>query len=61
MAYSEASKRATVKYMKKLKRVPLDMQWEQYNRLKAYCDSLGKPVNTTIKEVLFEKIKEAGF
>lgn len=61
MAYSEASKRATIKYMKKLKRVPLDMQWEQYNRLKAYCDHIGKPVNTFIKEVLFEKIEEAGF
>lgn len=61
MAYTEASKRATIKYMKKLKRVPLDMKREQYDRLKAYCDSLGKPVNTTIKEILFEKIEEEGF
>lgn len=55
MPYTEASKRATLKYMKKLKRIPLDMQIPQYSRLKAYCDHKGKPVNTVIKEIIFEK------
>ena len=56
MPYTEASKRATLKYMKKLKRIPLDMQIPQYSRLKEYCDHKGKPVNTVIKEIIFEKI-----
>ena len=56
MPYTEASKRATLKYMKKLKRIPLDMQIPQYSRLKEYCEHKGNPVNTVIKEIIFEKI-----
>jgi hypothetical protein len=57
MAYSEAQKKATMKYMKeKLKRIPLDVRPDQYDAIKAYADSIGKPVNTVIKEIVFEKI-----
>lgn len=54
--YTEASKKATVKYMKKLKRIPLDVQPEQYEEIKKYADEKGKPVNTILKEIIFEKI-----
>ena len=56
MAYTEAGKKATIKYMKKLKRIPLDVQMEQYEEIKKYADAQGKPVNTMIKEIIFEKI-----
>ena len=55
MPYTEASKRATLKYMKKLKRIPLDMQIPQYSRLKAYCDHKGSDY-TVVGHYLFEKI-----
>ena len=42
--------------MKKLKRIPLDVQPEQYEAIKLYADSMGKPVNTILKEIIFEKI-----
>lgn len=54
--YTEASKKATIKYMKKLKRIPLDVQPEQYEEIKKYADKEGKPVNTILKEIIFEKI-----
>lgn len=54
--YNEASKRATLRYMKKLKRIPLDVQMDQYEAIKKYADKNGKPVNTILKEIIFEKI-----
>ena len=54
--YTEASKKATVKYMKKLKRIPVDVQMEQYNAIKKYANEKGKPVNTVLKEIIFEKV-----
>lgn len=54
--YTEASKKATIKYMKKLKRIPLDVQLEQYEEIKKYAVKEGKPVNTVLKEIIFEKI-----
>ena len=56
MSYTEAQKKATLKYMKKLKRIPLDVQPEQYEEIKNYADAQGKPVNTVLKEIIFEKI-----
>lgn len=58
MAYSEAQKRATIKYMKKLKRIPLDVKPEEYELIKQYAKKLGKPVNTALKELIFEKIRK---
>ena len=56
MSYTEAGKKATIKYMKKLKRIPLDVRQEQYEAIKTYADAKGKPVNTVLKEIIFEKI-----
>lgn len=39
MSYTESQKNASLKYAKeKLKRVPLDMKKEDYERYKTYCD-----------------------
>ena len=54
--YNDVARKAAVKYMKKLKRIPLDVQQEQYKIIKAYADSQGKPVNTVLKEIIFEKV-----
>lgn len=43
---------------KNIKRVPLDMQKKEYERLKAYCDQNGMKVNTFIKSLLKPYIKE---
>ena len=44
MPYNEAQKNATIKYMKKLKRIPLDVQPEQYEKIKEYADKEGKGI-----------------
>ena len=56
MPYNEAQKNATIKYMKKLKRIPLDVQPEQYEKIKEYADKEGKGVNTIIKEIVYVHI-----
>jgi len=57
MAYSEASKRASFKYKKEnIKRIPFDVQIEQYEQIKAYAEAQGKPVNTVLKEIIFREI-----
>lgn len=43
-----------------LKRVPLDMQLADYERLKAHCDSINKPVQTLIKELISKELEKAG-
>ena len=52
MAYNWKTARANEKYKKDIKRVPLDMQKEEYAKLKAYCVERGLPVNTFIKACL---------
>lgn len=60
MAYTEAGKRASEKYRKiNIKRIPLDMKIEEYNELKAYCDSIGETVNGFIKKIIKENINNA--
>ena len=41
--YNDSARKATV-------------QQEQYEKIKAYADSQGKPVNTVLKEIIFEKV-----
>ena len=57
--YTESRKNSHMKYaMKKLKRVPLDMQKDYYEEvLKPMADSLGEPVNTFIKKAIEERIE----
>ena len=55
---SEAQKKATAKYKEKnLKRIPLDVQKEKYEEIKAAADQAGKTVNGYIKEAIEEKMK----
>lgn len=57
MAYSEAVKNATIKYKKEhLKRIPLEVKLDQYEMIKAYAEKNNKPINTILKEIIFEKI-----
>lgn len=58
MAYTEASKKASIKYRKEhIKRVEILMQNEEYTELKQYADSKNKPVGTVIKDAIKKEIK----
>lgn len=53
MAYNYKTARANEKYKQKnIKRIPLDVQNAEYEKLKAYCVERGLPVNTFIKACL---------
>lgn len=57
MAYTEASYRANQKYRAaKIKRIPLDVQIEDYERIKAAADRAGLKVNTYIKEAIEQRM-----
>ena len=50
MAYNYKTARASEKYKREnIKRIPLDVQKTEYEKLKAYCVERGLPVNTFIK------------
>lgn len=56
--YTEAQKRASIKFAKeKLKRVPLDLKKEDYERLSAAAKSAGMSVNGFIRAAINEKIE----
>lgn len=56
--YTEAKKKAILKYAKKnLKRIPLDVQLAEYNRIKAAADAAGEPVNTYIKNAINARLE----
>ncbi|MCD8300175.1 MAG: hypothetical protein LUC41_03255 [Clostridiales bacterium] len=56
--YSEASMKAANKYKKNnLKRIPLEVSLEQYEQIKSYAG--GRPVNTVLKEIIFDEIEKA--
>jgi hypothetical protein len=58
MSYKENKKAYVIKYKKeKLKRIPLDVQKEKYDEIKAYCDAHHEPINTFIKRVIDEAMK----
>lgn len=57
--YSEKQNKATQKYAKKhLKRIPLDVQLEEFEHLKTIALENGYTVNGFIKESFREKIKK---
>lgn len=57
MAYTEAVKKAAIKYKKNnLKRIPLEVRLDQYEKIKEYANQQGKPVNTVLKEIIFKEI-----
>ena len=49
---SEAQKRAMQKYQKKLKRIPLDIKRDDYEKLKEFADAAGESVNGYIRRSL---------
>lgn len=49
MAVRETQKKYNAK---NIKRIPLDMQKEEYERLKKYCDDNNIKINTFIKSLL---------
>ena len=60
MAYNHKTARANEKYKKEhLKRVPLDMQKEEYAKMKAYCVERGLPVATFIKSCVRKEMETA--
>ncbi len=55
--YTESQKKASLKYAKEnLKRVPLDLKKEEYERLSAAAKSAGMSINGFIKAAINEKI-----
>lgn len=58
--YTEAQKKATMKYAKQnLKRIPLDVQKEEYEKIKAAAESVGEPVNTYIKTAISRRMESS--
>ena len=66
MAYTEAQKKATLKYKEKAyKRIPLDVKIDDYEELKKYVDNnaeeTGGSINGFIKKLIKENIKKAWY
>ena len=58
MAVSDAQKKASIEYAKKnLKRIPLDVQKEKYDEIKAAADAVGEKVNGYIKKAIEERME----
>ena len=61
MPLTESQKQATVKYKEKyIKRIPLDVQKEKYEEIKAAADAAGEKVNTYIKKAIDERMERDG-
>lgn len=59
--YNPKYKKNQYKYDKEhLKRIPLDVQRSDYDRIKAAADAAGLPVNTWIKSVMFAALGASG-
>lgn len=55
--FMSKSAQSHIKYAKKnLKRIPLDLQLEMFEKWKKYADSMHIPLNTMIKNAVNEKI-----
>ena len=51
--YTEAQKQAVYKYKKEnIKRISLEIQKTEYEAFRDYCDDVGKPVNTILREFI---------
>lgn len=58
MGNSESKTEYNIKYAKeKLKRIPLDVQKEKYEEIKAAADAAGEKVNGYIKKAIDERMK----
>lgn len=57
MTVNKAKTKYDIEYAKtKLKRIPLDVQKEEYERIKAAADASGEKVNGYIKKAIRERI-----
>ena len=57
MATTEAQKKAAIKYAKNnLKRIPLDVKKDEYERIKQFADSQNLSVRAFILQAINEKI-----
>lgn len=60
MTMSEQRKDYLYSYQKeKLKRIPLDVQKEKYEEIKAAADTVGETVNGYIKKAIDERMERA--
>lgn len=58
MPLTDAQKQARYDYAKKsLKRIPLDVQKEKYEEIKAAANAAGEKVNTYIKKAINERME----
>lgn len=58
MPRTKASNEAQYRYnAAHIKRVPLDMRIEEFNRLKSAADAQGESVNGYIKKALYERME----
>lgn len=58
MPLTEAQKRANIKYKEKsIKRIPLDVQKEKYEEIKAAAEAAGESVNGYIKTAIDRRIE----
>lgn len=58
MTLTKERKESMYKYAKEnLKRIPLDVQKEKYEQIKAAADAVGEKVNTYIKKAIEERME----
>lgn len=58
MTLTESQKKASLKYREKnIKRIPLDVQKEKYEQIKAAAESVNESVNGYIKKAIDERIE----
>ena len=58
MALTEHQTKIRLEYArKKLKRIPLDVQKDEYDKIKAAADAAGEPVNTYIKTAIRRRME----
>lgn len=58
MTYNESRKKASIEYAKRsLKRIPLDVQKEKYDEIKAAADKAGETVNGYIKKAIEQRME----
>lgn len=58
MTLTEAQKKANTKYREKsIKRIPLDVQKEKYEEIKAAAEHSGESVNGYIKKAIDERME----
>ncbi len=61
MAYNDSTYKAANRYKKdNIKRVPLDMQIAEYERVKAAADANGEKVNEYIKKAIRQRMAQDG-